>query len=185
MSMDGTQSLIDTYYPAGTHLRDIFLRHSTAVATVALQLNSRLEQPIDPADVETAAMLHDIGIFLTNAKGIYCEGTYPYIAHGYLGADLLRRNGFDEKFARVCERHTGVGLSHDEIEEQRLPLPVDREYMPQSRLERLICYADKFYSKSGQMTRKTFDEVEKSMSRFGEENTARLHSLRQEFGLPE
>ncbi len=50
-------------------------------------------------------MLHDIGIFLTDAPGIHCHGTAPYIAHGYLGADLLRRERYSEDVARVAERH--------------------------------------------------------------------------------
>lgn len=110
-------------------------------------------------------MLHDIGIFLCDAPGIECHGSAPYIEHGPLGADLLRREGAPEWAARVAERHTGVGIG---------PL------VPETLLERLVCYADKFYSKSGSMERKPLERVEASIARFGADNLARfraLHSL--------
>ena len=84
--------------------------------------------------------------------------------HGVLGAALLRDNGFPEEIARVAERHTGAGISRDDIEEQGLPMPPG-DYMPETLLERLICYADKFYSKSGRMEEKPLEKVEASMAR--------------------
>ncbi len=171
MSMDGTQSLtdriIDKYYPAGSPLRDIFLLHSRQVADEALSIAARLNLPLDPEEVRAAAMMHDIGIFLTSAPSIHCHGEAPYIEHGPLGAALLRKEGAPESWARVAERHTGTGIP---------PL------VPETLLERLICYADKFYSKSGHMKRKPMAEVEASMMRFGPENLKRFHALAQEFG---
>ena len=132
------QSVIDKYYPEGSTLRDIFLRHSRSVAALAVEIARRRHLPVDLQTVEEAAMLHDIGIFLTDAPGIHCHGTAPYIAHGYLGADLLRRERYSEDVARVAERHTGSGLTAGEIAAQHLPLPADRTYMPDTQLERLI-----------------------------------------------
>lgn len=169
--------IIDRYYPVGTKLRDIFLSHSRDVATLALEINARLPEPLNEQEVETAAMLHDIGIFLCNAPSIECRGNAPYIAHGYLGADLLRREGWEEKYARVCERHTGVGLSAEEINARNLPLPHDRTYEPVTTLEKLVCYADKFYSKSGDGKRKTRSEVIDSLARFGSSNVEKFLSM--------
>ena len=146
------REIIDKYYPEGTALRDILLRHSHGVAELASEINSSFKQPLDPLCVETAAMLHDVGIFLTHAPSIECQGERPYICHGFLGADLLRSEGVAEEFAKVCERHTGTGLTPDEIKLNNLPLPAERCYVPESRLEKLICYADKFFSKSGDIT---------------------------------
>ncbi|MDE5720849.1 MAG: HD domain-containing protein [Paramuribaculum sp.] len=176
------QSVIDQYYPEGSPLRDIFLRHSRSVAAFALEIAVKCRLPLDPAIVEEAAMLHDIGIFLTDAPGIHCHGTAPYIAHGFLGADLLRRHGISEKVARVAERHTGSGLTPDDIAAQNLPLPADRSYMPATLLERLICYADKFYSKSGDMKRKSLDKVKASQARISEATLQRFERLHDEFG---
>ena len=177
------KEIIDLYYPEGTPLRDIYLRHSRAVAEFALALNRECELNLPSDEVENAAMLHDIGIFLTRAPGIHCNGGEPYIAHGYLGADLLRKHGFDERYARVCERHTGVGIMPNEIREQQLPLPADRVYVPETMLEKLVCYADKFYSKSGSMQMKSRKEVVTSIERFGKENAVRFSKLEKALGV--
>ena len=66
--MKAYQSLIDRYYPEGSPLRDIFLRHSRAVASLALEIADRCHLPLDRAMVEEAAMLHDIGIFLLTVQ---------------------------------------------------------------------------------------------------------------------
>ena len=67
-------------------------------------------------------MLHDIGIFRCNAPDIDCHGEAEYICHGYLGAELMRAEGYP-RHARVCERHTGTGITLAMIEERNLPLP--------------------------------------------------------------
>lgn len=174
------RKIIDKYYPEGCELRDILLLHSHGVASFALELNAQLPRPLDTLEVETAAMLHDIGIFKTYAPSIKCDGDMPYICHGYLGADLLREEDTEAKYALVCERHTGAGLTPEDIDKHRIPLPAGRCYVPITPLEKLICYADKFYSKSGDMKRKPLEEVEKSIARFGEDNLLRFRKLRDD-----
>lgn len=170
------QTIIDKYYPAGTTCRGIFMHHSQQVANKALKIMAHCRLDLDPKEVETAAMLHDIGIFMTDAPDIDCHGSEPYIRHGIIGADLLRKEGYDEKFARVAERHTGAGLSIDDIVNQNLPLP-DKEYCPETLLEKLICYADKFFSKSGAMREKPIEKVISSMSRFSGNTLIRFNEL--------
>lgn len=118
-------------------------------------------------------MLHDIGIFKTNAPNLYCFGEYPYICHGYLGSELLSAEGYPDH-GLVCERHTGVGITSEEIIIQKLPLPV-RDFVPVSVDEQIICFADKFFSKSGDhLHEKSVDEARKSIKRFGDKNVARF-----------
>lgn len=174
-------AIIDKYYPAGSPLRDIYTRHCRAVAEKALHIADRLKLLLDPQTIEAAAMLHDIGVFLTDAPGIHCHGSEPYITHGRLGADLLRKEGVPEEVARVAERHTGTGLTPDDIAHLGGTLPADRSYMPESELERLICYADKFFSKSGDMQEKTPERVRKSISKFGDGALERFNRLETEF----
>lgn len=175
------QTLIDKYYPAGTLRRDIYMQHCQSVAKEALDIAKRHHLPITHEKIMTAAMLHDIGIFLTNAPSIGCTGSEPYIRHGILGAELLRKEGFSEEMARVAELHTGAGLSADEIRQQDLPLP-HRDFLPETVLEKLICYADKFYSKGGDMKRKSLEKVEKSMKIFGAHTMQRFSELHDLFG---
>ena len=115
--------LIYKHYPEDGALRRLLLVHSRSVTQKALQiamLHPRL--CLNLSFIEEAAMLHDIGICQTDAPGIYCHGTHPYICHGILGAAMLRAEGL-ERHARVCERHTGAGLSLNDIVSQGLPLP--------------------------------------------------------------
>lgn len=160
------QLIIDKYYPEGSPLRDIYMKHAGCVAELAEELRVKFAPELAAEQVEAAAMLHDIGIFMTYAPDIHCNGYAPYIQHGPLGAELLRKEGAPEWAARVAERHTGVGVG---------------EYLPETLLEQLVCYADKFYSKSGSMQRKSLAEVEKSMVRFGGKNLAAFYRLHYKF----
>ena len=176
------QTIIDKHYPADRKVRGILLSHSAAVARLAIEIAGRKNLDIPEADIEAAAMLHDIGIIATDAPGIDCHGTLPYLAHGAAGADMLRADGAPEVYALVAERHTGAGLTTDEIASAGLPLPADRSYMPQSILEKLICYADCFYSKGGDGKRKNLERVEASMARFGPGVLSRFRELHTTFG---
>lgn len=177
------QAIIDKYYPVGTRRRDIFMRHSRQVADLALELMRRNNLDLDARMVEDAAMLHDVGIFLTNAPSIGCEGTEKYITHGVLGAELLRREGAPEEVARVAECHTGTGITAEDVEMLGLPIPV-ADYMPETLLEKLVCYADKFYSKSGEMKQKDFRTARASVARHGGDGLARFDAMVKLFGLP-
>lgn len=178
--MTDYQSIIDKYYPAASKLRDIYLRHCRSVADEALAVARRKKLPLNESDIIGAAMTHDIGICRTHASGIECHGELPYICHGIAGAGILRKEGAPEEWARVAERHTGSGLTADEIAASALPLPPG-DYMPQTLLERLICYADKFYSKSGRMERKDLERVRREMARFGQSSLDRFDDLNREF----
>lgn len=173
--------LIDELYPAGSRGREIFMRHSESVAALALEIARRLSLPLTDEEVATAAMLHDIGICLTDAPSIGCNGSAPYIRHGVLGAQLLRDRGIEGKYARVAERHTGAGLTAAEIEGEHLPLPA-QDLLPETLLERLICYADKFYSKSGEMKRKPLEKVRAGLAAHGTGSLERFDRLHAEFG---
>lgn len=174
------QKIINKYYPIENELKKILLVHSRKVADKALQIvDKHPEYGADRQFVEEAAMLHDIGIFLTDAAGIKCFGDKPYICHGTLGAELVRNEGFP-LHALVCERHTGAGLSLKDIEKQNLPVP-HRELMPISIEEQIICYADKFYSKTKLENEKSFEAARRSIAKFGEESASRFDKWAEMF----
>ena len=160
------QSIIDKYYADDNQLRHILLTHHP-------------ELHIDRQFVEEAAMLHDIGIFRCDAPGICCHGTEPYICHGRIGALLLREEGYP-RHARVCERHTGAGLTLDDIVTQQLPLP-RQSFLPETIEERLICYADKFFSKTRLDREKTFEQAVGSLMKFGAAGVDRFRQWHQIF----
>lgn len=165
--------IISKYYKEGSALYELFMQHAFSVADKALTIaQSHPEMNLDKSFVYEAAMLHDIGIYLTDAPKIYCFGTYPYVCHGYLGSELLVREGYP-KHALVSERHTGTGISKEEIIAENLPLPV-RDMLPVSLEEQLICFADKFYSKSNPDKEKSIDKIRKGLSKHGDESVNRF-----------
>ena len=153
------QAILDKYYPDDNALRRLLLKHSRQVADRALLIVSRHKKlSVDTQFLEEAAMLHDIGIFRCNAPSIYCYGTEPYIKHGPIGGDILREEGYS-RHARVAERHTGTGLSG---------------YEPETLEEQIICYADKFYSKSSPDHVRTVLETAQSLEKFGRDGVEKF-----------
>lgn len=165
--------IINKYYPKDNQLKHILVIHSKAVADKATSIvDAHPELNADRAFVFEAAMLHDIGIYMTNAPALLCWGDYPYICHGYLGADLMRREGFP-RHALVCERHTGAGLSLEDILAQNLPIP-HREMLPVSIEEQIVCFADKFFSKTHLNEEKTIEKARRSLLKYGESGARRF-----------
>lgn len=172
--------IINKYYPEENEVKHILLTHSRSVADKALWIADRHpELELDKDFLYEAAMLHDLGIFLTDADGIYCFGDKPYICHGYLGADLMHDEGYP-RHALVCERHTGAGLSLEEIIGQNLPVP-HREMVPVSWEEQIICFADKFYSKTRLDKGKSVEKARKSLERYGDAGLQRFDRWCEEF----
>jgi uncharacterized protein len=168
-------TLIQKYYPVDSEAYRILVSHSEQVRDKALAIaKQHPAMHLDLDFIAQAAMLHDIGIYLTDAPTIDCHGTADYICHGYLGADLVRAAGYP-KHALVCERHTGTGLSLATIQMRNLPIP-HREMEPVSLEEQLICFADKFFSKTKLTTEKSEDKVRSSLSRYGAEAVSRFDS---------
>jgi len=159
--------IIQKYYPVETEAYKILVKHSRSVADKAICIaQAHLELQLDLPFVEEAAMLHDIGAFMCFAPEIDCYGKAAYISHGYLGAELLRQEGYP-RHAFVCERHTGTGLTPEMIVRYNLPVP-HRDMRPQSMEEQLICFADKFYSKTRLDAEKPVEMIRKSMAKYGE-----------------
>ena len=104
--------IITNFYPEDTPLRRLLLRHSTQVRDKALAILANPSRPpleLNAELVSTGAMLHDVGILQCHAPSILCVGTRPYIAHGVIGAEMLRAYGAAygvdlEPYARICER---------------------------------------------------------------------------------
>lgn len=173
ITMD-VNEIIDRYYPQDDELKDIYMTHARTVSDFALSLAHRHpELALDEQFIHEAAMLHDIGIFLTDAPRIHCHGTEQYLCHGYLGAQLLRSLGY-ERHARVCERHTGTGLTKEVILQNGWNLPA-RDFLPETLEEQLICFADKFFSKTKFLNHpRTFEQVVESMAKISTESVEKV-----------
>lgn len=202
--------VIDYYYPSPSPLKELLLAHSEAVKNRALDIaQAHPEMKLDHNLIVNGAMLHDIGILRCDAPRIHCHGTEPYICHGKIGAEMVRAfveqlianhqhmcicpecdsrvvgNGvhidnFTEQLARICERHTSAGITVDDIRTQHLPLSL-RDYQPETLEEKVICYADKFFSKTKPNLTKTFEEACRSLEKFGTEGVQRFMAWKKLF----
>ena len=159
--------LIDKYYTGHAEAKSILIAHSHQVASLAVAVTEHVVQsePVDKDFVEQAAWLHDIGMLYTNTPKLGCHGDQPYITHGIIGAELLDKEGFP-RHALVCERHIGVGLSIEDIKAQELPLPL-RDMRPQTLEEKIVAYADLFFSKT-QKGMRTPDMVRAALAHHGQ-----------------
>ena len=180
-------SIIQRYYTPGNDDYRVLVLHSRQVADMAVTIGQRLidrHVPLDIEFIEEAAMLHDIGMCRTDAPGIHCHGSEPYILHGILGRQMLESLGLF-RHARVCERHTGAGITAAEIISQHLPITPPRDLLPETLEEQIICYADKFFSKSrpGEPA-KTLERARQTLARFGADTLARFDAMAERFGDP-
>ena len=174
--------LLEQYYDSQSKTFKILVEHGRQVAQKARAAAATVSalKP-DLEFIETAAMLHDIGIFLTRTPQFGCFGKHPYICHGILGSALLKEKGHAE-LALVCERHVGVGISIEDIQRQNLPLP-NRDMVPISIEEQIICYADKFFSKNGNPggTEKSVEDITRSLERYGPDKVKRFQAWNRLF----
>lgn len=173
--------LIDKYYASSPDLKEILLQHSRQVADKALAIvDAHPEWDVDRQFVEEASMLHDIGIIFCSAPRILCVGPHRYIEHGYLGAELLRREGL-ERHALVAERHTGTGITMEQVIREDLPIPI-RDYCPISLEEKIICYADKFYSKTRLGQESSISKIREGIWKYGHDAVLRWNALSELMG---
>lgn len=178
------EAIITRIYPVGSPLRELLLRHGELVCRKALDILDRSPWlTVDREFVAQAAMLHDIGIGRTRCPQLGCKGTHAYVCHGVAGRAILDRLGFD-RHGLVCERHVGVGITAAQIKRRQLPLPV-RDMVPRSMEERLVCYADKFFSKTDTgRGAKSIHHITGSLARFEPDDADRFLEFHRMFTQP-
>ena len=170
--------ILAEYYDSRSKTFNILVEHGRQVADKALLAAEQVaHRKPDLEFLENAAMLHDIGILATDTPGLGCRGKHPYIRHGVLGRRMLEKVGVSE-YGLICERHVGVGISADDVNRFRLPLPA-RDMIPVTIEEQIICYADKFFSKNGngkKTEEKSVDAIISQLKPFGLDKVDRFQS---------
>jgi uncharacterized protein len=111
-----------------------------------------------------------------------CHGIEPYIRHGIIGREILEDEGLP-LHALVCERHIGVGLTAEDVRAQGLPLPA-RDMAPLSLEEKIVCFADLFYSKNPENigSEKTIAKIRSNLARFGDNKVGIFDGWLKDFG---
>ena len=171
--------LLKKYAPNEESFKKV-LDHSKAVQRAALRIAEDIianGRHVDINFIITASLLHDIGRF-------QCPpGTKESIKHGIIGAGILRKEGLDERYALVCERHIGSGITKEDIQEQKLDLPL-KDYMPESIEEKIITYADNLIFEGENDTWDREGTIEQAIERYrkevGEKLAQRTKKLHEE-----
>lgn len=177
--MVDAKAIIKKHYPKGD-ARRILIAHGEEVRDLALEIvDAHPELGADRDFVAEAAMLHDIGIFKVNSPRIDCHGDKPYICHGYLGREILEQEGLP-RHALVCERHIGVGLKKKDIKKRKLPIPL-RDMRPKTIEEKIICFADLYYSKSHLGEKIDKEVIYRKLRRHGNSKVRKYKKWRKKF----
>ncbi|MBU1167765.1 phosphohydrolase [Patescibacteria group bacterium] len=177
-------ALINKYIVPESKFHDLYLIHATLVTEKALDVASNLALSSEQKQfIEEASMLHDIGAVKCLANEIFCSGKLDYIWHGVEGRKILESEGLD-RHALVCERHTGVGITINDIESEGLPLP-QRDMIPEEMEEKIISYADLFYTKkpSKIFVEKSPDEIISALSKINPAKVDIFKSWQKELEL--
>ena len=105
-------------------------RHSLKVAEKAIELAEKIKlREVDMDLIEIGSLLHDIGRCKTHGFN-----------HALIGAKLIRERGLSERLAKICETHILGGLDKEDAKQVGLP---ERDFLPQTLEEKIICLADK------------------------------------------
>ena len=104
------------------------VKHCCAVAELALEIANRHYNKIDEKLIFRGALLHDLGRARSHG-----------IDHGFVGGELARELGLEEKLVRIIQRHVGAGITAEEAKEVGLP-PVD--FVPETMEEKIVAHAD-------------------------------------------
>ena len=155
------------------------LEHSLIVLAKSIEIINRkkLYDRVDFDLIMSGCLLHDIGVFGLRNSGLDSIKGVDYLQHGILGGKILRKEGLPKE-SLIAERHIGSGLSEEYILQNNLPLP-KRDFLPVTLEQKLVCYADKFHSKSGK--KDTLVSIRKEMKGFGKEPHERFLELEKLF----
>lgn len=163
-------------------LLEIGWNHSLIVAEIALQIARDIEKKYkiktDKDLIEIGALVHDVGFygcFDDNYRKIE-----EYIKHGYLGYLILIKENFAENIARFAKVHIGVGVSKEQVEKEKIPMPM-MDYIPISLEEEIVTYADGFHSK-GRPRFNNYDSQKKELMEMNEDYVIILDRFRRKFG---
>ncbi len=106
--------------------------HCQKVSMMAVSIAERVKEPVDGELVRLGGLLHDIGRSRTHD-----------IRHAIAGVEIGRSLGFSDQLLLIIERHVGAGITASEA--VRLGLP-RKDYVPVSREEKIVSYADNLVS---------------------------------------
>ena len=119
---------------------DKVIKHCEAVAALALEIASKLEEKglkIDSKLVETGALLHDLGRSKTHT-----------VDHAIIGAKIAETAGLPQPVILIIKRHVGAGITAEEAKWLGWAKDI---YVPLTLEEKIVSYADKLIESSNRI----------------------------------
>ncbi len=111
---------------------DRTVSHCQACATISRLLSEKAAAHgnlVNEAAAVAGALLHDIGRSQTQL-----------VSHGYVGAEILQKEGVDAVVVEIVRRHVGAGISPEEAATLKFPAG---DYLPRTLEQKIVCFADK------------------------------------------
>jgi len=138
------------------------IKHSIAVKNLAVKIAEKTDANVEL--VTAGALLHDIGRCKTH--GIF---------HAVEGVKIAKKEELPKQIINIIERHIGAGLSKEEAKKLGLS---EKEYIPVSLEEKIVCHADNLIDNS---IRQNIEiEVERALKEGHKEYALRLVQLHKE-----
>lgn len=163
---------------------DLVWIHSEIVTEIALKIVTHLNTlGIKPNKhlVEMGGLLHDIGVYGCFDEDFNQNNKLPkYILHGEVGYEWLKNEKVGEKVARFALTHTGTGITSEDILREKLPFKLG-DYIPVTLEEEIVCYADKFHTKSPRFC--NFAEQREKLGKFDPAKMIIMDRFKQKFGV--
>lgn len=130
------------YIPSKTETLNILIKlglakqviyHVLAVSRQAIKIATNIKTiPVDLKLVRIGSILHDIGRTKSHS-----------FDHGIIGGKIIREElKWSERLARIAETHILGGITKDEAKILGLP---EKDYIPESIEEKIVCLADKYF----------------------------------------
>ena len=131
---------------------DYIIQHDLLVMNISDKMIKELKRAgvdIDEKSILRGAILHDIG-----------RSKEHSVRHGFIGGEILRKDGYDRKVIKIVENHVGGGIDKQDCAKLGLP---ERDFIPTSLEEKIVCLADKYVEdnqiKPLQETISKFDKI--------------------------
>ena len=124
------------------------VKHCQACADISKRLCGKAASQGHQVNEKAAvagALLHDIG-----------RSQVQLVSHGYVGAQILEKEGVDAVVVEIVRRHVGAGISKEEAAALGFP---PGEYVPKTIEQKIVCFADKLLD--GDKARPFLEEVKR------------------------
>jgi uncharacterized protein len=177
------EALHHKYAPNDT-VYELVFGHCQIVADIAQWCVNNGEQTnVDRPLLEVACLLHDIGTYaFFDAAGKVFDNRRLYKQHAMFGATIVANEGIDQRVAEIIETHVLMGITKQEILDNKWALPT-RDFTPKTIEAELLCYADRFHSKEPIFN--SYDTFLSGLSSELPEQAKKFEVAAQRFGIPD